>query len=129
MGCKPEKPESMVASPIGIEDKSCKPVKAKLKPLIAPGFLGMDSVSIGCKPEKPESTVASPIGTEDESGKPVKAKLKPLIAPGFLGKRPRKILDTKKDVPVNGFKNIAESNGESVILVNGGSNDLGKEGR
>nr|GEV24931.1 ubiquitin carboxyl-terminal hydrolase 18-like [Tanacetum cinerariifolium] len=82
---------------------------------------GMDSTYLGCKPEKPESTVTSAIGIKDESGKPVKAKLKPLIAPGFLGKRPRKIGNTKKDAPVNVFKNmdIAESNGESVMLVNG----------
>ncbi|GJZ26605.1 ubiquitin carboxyl-terminal hydrolase 18-like protein [Tanacetum coccineum] len=82
---------------------------------------GMDSTYLGCKPEKPESTVTSAIGINDESRKPVKAKLKPLIAPGFLGKRPRKIVNTKKDAPVNVFKNIdiAESNGESVMLVNG----------
>lgn len=94
---------------------------------------GMESVNLECKPEKPEPNLRSPM--EDESEKPVKttsvAKLKPLISPGFLGKRPRKILNTKKDEKahepkqVNGdlkppcFKNIEMANG-------GGSNDVGK---
>lgn len=61
----------------------------------------IDSVNLECKPERPEFTTSSPTMV-DESEKLVKtnssvAKLKPLISPGFLGKRPRKIVNTKKD--------------------------------
>ncbi|KAI3756115.1 hypothetical protein L1987_55929 [Smallanthus sonchifolius] len=95
----------------------------------------MDSINLGCKPEKPVATLRSPV--EDESEKPVKtsssvAKLKPLISSGFLSKRPRKIINTKKDEKAlesenGGLRNndiILESNTESRVVVNGGSNDV-----
>ncbi|KAI3703656.1 hypothetical protein L1987_73848 [Smallanthus sonchifolius] len=102
---------------------------------------GTDSANLGCKPEKPDPALRPAI--DDESGKPVTTspsviKLKPLFSPGFLGKRPRKILNSKKDENAlereNGglkpcFKNndIVESDTESVVVENGGSNGVGKE--
>lgn len=100
---------------------------------------GMESVTLECNPGKPDFV------PEDVSVKPVKtnsSKLKPLISPGFLGKRPRKILNTKKDEnalgeteQVNGdvtpgkekhcFKNNGSMSVESEsIVVNGSLNNL-----
>lgn len=104
---------------------------------------GMESVTLECNPGKPDSI------PEDNSRKLVKtnsSKLKPLISPGFLGKRPRKILNTKKDENTPGeteqangdvtpgkekhcFKNngLVSLESESVVVVNGSVNDLAKD--
>lgn len=104
---------------------------------------GMESVTLECNPGKPDSI------PEDNSRKLVKtnsSKLKPLISPGFLGKRPRKILNTKKDENAPGeteqangdvtpgkekhcFKNngLVSLESESVVVVNGSVNDLAKD--
>ncbi|XP_076936325.1 ubiquitin carboxyl-terminal hydrolase 18-like [Bidens hawaiensis] len=90
---------------------------------------GMDNVNLGSKPESEKRVMASSSVT----------KLKPLISAGFLGKRPRKVLNSKKDENAleseNGdlkaaLKNnngVAESDDESVVVENGGLSDVGRE--
>ncbi|XP_076930097.1 ubiquitin carboxyl-terminal hydrolase 18-like isoform X2 [Bidens hawaiensis] len=89
---------------------------------------GMDYVNLGSKPEPEKRVMPSSSVT----------KLKPLISPGFLGKRPRKVLNSKKDENAleseNGdlkaaFKNngVVESDDESVVVENGRFSDVGKE--
>ncbi|KAK1417871.1 hypothetical protein QVD17_27005 [Tagetes erecta] len=84
-----------------------------------------DSVNHECKPEKDEKL--------KPALSPCVTKPKPLFSPGFLGKRPRKVLVSKKEEngvakENGGLKNndIVESDSESVV-VNGGSDDVGKE--
>lgn len=90
---------------------------------------GMDSVNLECKPKKDDKV--------EPTLSPSVTKPKPLFSPGFLGKRPRKVLVSKKDENTLAKENgglkpcikkndNVESDGESIV-VNGGSDDVGKE--
>ncbi|KAL8209903.1 hypothetical protein R6Q57_006635 [Mikania cordata] len=88
----------------------------------------MDSINLEREPEKPKPSSRSAI--ENESGK-LLTKPKPLFPPGFLRKRPRKILYSKKDENAlereNGDLKPLESDAESIVVEDGGSNDARKE--